>query len=256
MNGHVLRGFFQALSLLMLLVVVAMLSAIATMHLVIHGAEVQVPDLKGMTVAQAHSQTAGLGLNLNVDNRYYSAEVAAGHILTQSPAPGSIVRREWRVRVAESLGPQKVAVPDTVGADERVAAMRLRRLGLETGTIARLPDSGAPEGTVIAQDPSAHAQGIEGPTVNLLVAAPEDTSPDRYIMPNFIGVPIVAAQAQLAKVGIPSATPAFVDVPVQPVGTGAAPPLPPIAPGAVIAQEPPSGAPVDPSTVVHFSVAK
>ncbi len=256
MSGHVLRGFFRAASLLMLLVVVAMLAAIATMHLVIHGAEVQVPDLKGMTVAQARSQTAGLGLNLNVDHRYYSAEVAAGHILTQSPPPGTVVRREWRVRVAESLGPQKVDVPDTVGVDERVASMRLRRLGLETGTIARLPDSGAAEGIVIAQDPPAHAQGIEGPTVNLLVAAPEDDSPDRYVMPDFTGVPIVAAQAQLAKVGIHTSTPIFADVPVQPVGAGAAPPVAPIAPGSVIAQQPPAGSPVDQSTAVHFSVAK
>ncbi len=256
MSGHFVRGFFRAASLLMLLIVVAMLAAIATMHLVIHGAEVQVPDLKGMTVAQARSQAAGLGLNLNVDHRYYSAEVAAGYILTQSPAPGTIVRREWRVRVAESLGPQKVDVPDTVGVDERVAAMRLRRLGLETGIIARLPDSGAAEGSVIAQDPSAHAQGIEGPTVNLLVAASEDDSPDRYVMPDFTGVPIVAVQAQLAKVGIHTATPVFVDVPVAPVGTGAAAPIAPIAPGSVLSQQPPIGAPVDASTTVQFTVAK
>jgi beta-lactam-binding protein with PASTA domain len=256
MRGHVLRGFFQAASLLMLLVVVAMLAAITTMHLVIHGAEVKVPDLKGMTVAQARSEAAGMGLNLNVDNRYYSAEVGAGHILTQSPAPGTVVRREWRVRISESLGPQKVDVPNTVGTDVRVAAMRLRRIGLETGTIARLPESGTADSTVIAQDPPAHAQGIEGPTVNLLVAAPEDDTPDRYVMPDFTGVPIVAAQAQLAKVGIQSATPTFVDVPVQPVGSGTEPPRPPILPGSVIAQEPPAGAPVDQSAFVHFSVAK
>ena len=98
------------------------------MHIAIHGAEVQVPALQGMTVADARSQTAGLGLNLDVDNRYYSGDVAAGHILTQSPAPGTVVRREWRVRVAESLGPQKVEVPSVVGNDERVAAFALARV--------------------------------------------------------------------------------------------------------------------------------
>ncbi len=127
-----------------------------------------------MTVADARSQAAGLGLNLDVDNRYYSGDVAAGHILTQSPAPGTVVRREWRVRVAESLGPQKVDVPDTVGSDERVAALRLRRVGLEVGITARLPEAAVAEGTVLAQDPPAHAQGIARPSVNLLVAAPED----------------------------------------------------------------------------------
>jgi beta-lactam-binding protein with PASTA domain len=110
-----------------------------------------------------------------VDNRYYSGDVAAGHILSQSPAPGTVVRREWRVRVSESLGPQKVEVPDTVGADERLAALRLRRAGLEVGATARLPYTGAAEGTVLAQDPPAHAQGIAQPSINLLVAATDDT---------------------------------------------------------------------------------
>ena len=80
-------NFFQIASLVMLLIAVALLAAIATMHFAIHGAEVQVPALQGMTVADARSQTAGLGLNLDVDNRYYSSDVAAGHILTQSPPP-------------------------------------------------------------------------------------------------------------------------------------------------------------------------
>ena len=256
MKRHPFIYFFRVVSLVMLLVTVAMLAAIATMHFAIHGAEVQVPELKGMTVAEARSQAAGMGLNLNVDNRYYSADVAAGHILSQSPAPGTVVRREWRVRVAESLGPQKVDVPDTVGGDERLAALRLRRVGLEVGVTARLPYAAAAEGTVIAQDPPAHAQGIEQPSVNLLVAAPEDDSPDGFVMPDLTGLPVVTAQAQLAKVGIKSAVPVFVDVPVQPVGTGSAPPKPPVPPGAVIAQEPPAGARVEQAEEVKLTVAK
>ena len=128
-------NFFQVASLVMALVAVALLAAIGTMHFAIHGAEVRVPSLKGMTVAEARSQTSGLGLDLEVDNRYYSGDVAPGHILTQSPEPGTVVRREWRVRVSESLGPQKVDVPETVGLDERVAALSLRRVGLERSDI-------------------------------------------------------------------------------------------------------------------------
>jgi hypothetical protein len=56
-------NFFQMGSLVMLLVAAALLAAIATMHFAIHGAEVQVPALKGMTVAEARSQTSGLGLD-------------------------------------------------------------------------------------------------------------------------------------------------------------------------------------------------
>jgi beta-lactam-binding protein with PASTA domain len=256
MNSQSIVNFFRVALLLMVLVAVAMLAAITTMHFAIHGAEVQVPVLKGMTVADARSVTAGLGLNMNVDNRYYSGDVAAGHILSQSPAPGTVVRREWQVRVAESLGPQMVDVPNTVGLDQRVAELDLRRAGLEVGTTARLPDASAAEGTVLAQDPPAHAQDIANPTVDLLIAEPDDEAADGYVMPDLVGLPVVSAQSTLIKVGIKSSAPKYVDVPVGTIGTGNAPPVQPIKPGAVIAQIPVPGARVDQNTMVRLTVAK
>ena len=249
-------NFFQVASLVMLLVAVALLAAVTTMHFAIHGAEVQVPALKGMTVAEARSQTSGLGLDLDVDNRYYSADVAAGHILSQSPPPGTVVRREWRVRVAESLGPQKVEVPDMLGTDERVAALKLRRVGLDVGATARLPYARAAEGTVLAQDPPAHAQGIAQPNVNLLVAAPGDEAPDGYAMPDLAGMTFSSAQSALARVGIKTAPPKFVDVAVGPVGSAGTMPKLPVAPGSVIAQLPLAGSRVDQTTQVKLTVAK
>lgn len=253
---HPLLRFVRAASLVMVLVAIALLSAITTMHFAIHGAEVQVPALKGMTVAEARTETASLGLNLAVDNRYYSSSVAAGHILTQSPAAGTVVRREWGVRVSESLGPQKVEVPNTVGTDQRVAALRLRRVGLSVGDTAQLPFAGSPEGMVLAQDPPARAQGIEGPSVNLLLAAAPDEVPDGFVMPDFAGTPIVAAQTALTRVGIKFAPPSFVDVAVPPVGEGNVPPKAPIVPGSVITQQPPAGSRVTQDTEVHLTVAK
>jgi beta-lactam-binding protein with PASTA domain len=256
MTNRPLANFLQIALLVMLLIAVGLLSAIATMHFVIHGAEVQVPALQGMTVADARSQTAGLGLTLDVDNRYYSGDVAAGHILTQSPTAGTVVRSGWRVRVAESLGPQKVDVPDTVGKDQRVAALTLRRVGLEVGTTAQLPWSKATPGTVLAQDPPAHAQGISQPTVNLLVAGPDDEAADGFVMPDLVGLPVVSAQAQLAKVGIQTATPTYVPTPVQPVGSGDALPKAPVKAGSVILQTPVAGSRVYQNASVTLTVAE
>jgi len=253
MKTRPVLNFFQVASLVTLLVAVALLAAVTTMHFAIHGAEVKVPSLKGMTEAEARSQTSGLGLNLDVDNLYYSGDVAAGHILSQSPAAGTVVRREWRVRVAESRGPQKVEVPETVGLDERVAALRLRRVGLEAGITARLPWGKAAEGTVLAQDPPAHAQGIARPSIDLLVAAPEDNTPDGFVMPDLIGLPVVTAQAELARAGIQSARPKFVDVPMAAEGAGHAAP---VKPGSVTAQQPAAGARVEQGVLVKLTVAK
>lgn len=249
-------NFFRVASLLVLLVAVALVSAILTMHFAIHGAEVEVPSLEGMTIAQARSETAGLGLNLDVDNRYYSGEVAAGHILSQSPAPGTVVRRAWQVRAAESLGPQQVDVPNTVGEDERVAELALRRAGLDVGPPSYLPDADALSGTVLAQDPPAHALDIARPTVSLLVAAPEGAQPDGFVMPDLTGWLASSAVATLAKAGIRTAPLRLIAVPVAPLGSGNAPPQLPIKPGAVIAQSPAAGARVDQSTMVKLTVAR
>lgn len=253
---HSLINLFQIGSLVMILVAIALGAALLTMHFAIHGAEVQVPSLKGMTVVDARSQTSGLGLSLEVDNRYYSSDVAAGHILTQAPAPGTVVRREWRVRVAESLGPQKVEVPDTVGADERMAALKLRRAGLAVGVTARLPYAKAPEGTVLAQDPPANAQGIAGPSVNLLVAAPADEAADGFVMPDLVGMNQFSAQAAVTRVGLKLVPPFFVDIHVPEMGSDKGPPPPPVPPNAVLAQQPPAGIRVDQSTQVRLTVAR
>lgn len=256
MNSRSIKAFFQVASLLLLLVTVGMLSAIITIHFAIHGAEVEVPSLKGMTISEARSVTAGLGLNLNVDNRYYSGEVAAGHILTQSPAPGTVVRREWHVRISESLGPQKVDVPNTVGLQERVAELQLRRAGLDVGPTVHLPSATAAEGLVLAQDPPAHALDIAQPTVSLLVASPDEEQPDGYVMPNLVGKPVLSAQLQLSKVGIKTATPTYQAVPVGEVGAGNDAPRLPVIPGSVIAQSPPAGARVDQTTIVKLTAAR
>lgn len=255
MNIGAIKSFLQIALLLLLLVAAALVAAIVTMHFAIHGAEVQVPALKGMTVADARAQTAGLGLTLSVDNRYYSGDVAAGHILSQSPAPGTVVRREWQVRVAESLGPQKVDVPEIVGHDAHVAELELRRAGLDVGATVKLPTARFAEGTVLAQDPPAHAQDIERPTVNLLVAAPDDETPDGYLMPDLVGTSGASAVAALAKAGI-KATTKTADVAVGHVGTGNEPPAPPVPPGAVLAQSPAAGVRVDQTTQVKLMVAR
>jgi beta-lactam-binding protein with PASTA domain len=137
-----------------------------------------------------------------------------------------------------------------------VAGLKLRRVGLEVGTIARLPWSRASEGTVIAQDPPPHAQGIERPAINLLVAAPGDDTPDGFVMPELVGMPIVSAQTALAKAGIRTAPPTFVDVSIGHVGSGLEPVRRVIAPGSVTAQEPTAGTRILQDTLVKLTVAK
>src|SRR6266849_5908006 len=146
-----MKAFFRLVLLALVLLVVALVLALTAMRLAIHGHEVAVPDLVGKSPAAAKMIAEQSGLELSVERQYYSPTVPEGKILSQLPPARSQVRRGWQVRVAESLGPQRVEIPNLLGQSERVANINIRRRGLDVGSIAqmRLPD--AAEGQVLAQ---------------------------------------------------------------------------------------------------------
>jgi beta-lactam-binding protein with PASTA domain len=244
------------LLILLMLAGLALLSAIVTMHFAIHGAEVTVPSFKGLTVAQATGKAASLGLNLTVENHYFSADIPAGHISGQSPAPGTVVRRQWHVQLTESLGPQRIAVPNLIGLDQRAASIQLRGDSLDLGSTAQMPWAYAAEGSIIAQSPAPGAAGVARPSVSILTAAPPDQGSPAFLMPNLVGQPFTAASQEITQAGLKLAPvkPAPVSIPVVP-GSGSNQPMQPVVPiGNITAQSPSPGSRVDANTPIQLTV--
>src|SRR5215831_10548452 len=136
---QVLRYFLQILVLL----IVALLSALTAMRLAIHGREVSVPDLRGKTPTEARRLADKVGVAIAVERSYYSDKVPEGKVLSQLPTPGSVVRRGWEVRLALSLGPQRVTIPQLAGSSERAASLTLAQRGIELEAAAHMFISGA-----------------------------------------------------------------------------------------------------------------
>jgi len=181
-----MRRFFNILLGALAMIAVALLSAFLTMRLAIHGREVEVPNVAGLTVAEANDTAAKLGLHMNLENHFYSTVTPAGRILSQFPGPGTKVRREWVMRVTESIGPQRVSVPNVVGETEREASVTIRRLSLDLGTVAYIPTPG-PSGIVLAQTPTPAAAGVDGPRISLLVSEPQPALRARQAAPGDAG---------------------------------------------------------------------
>lgn len=172
----------------LLLVTVALVSALVTMRIALHAREVKVPDLHNRTPSEARRLAEQEGLAAQMDRQYYSPVVPEGRILSQTPVAGSIVRRGWNVRFAVSLGPQRVTIPQVVGQSERAAGITLQQRGLDI-SVSEINVPGATPGQVLAQDPPAEATDVAVPKVNLIVAA-QNPAPDSYVMPNFVGRPL------------------------------------------------------------------
>jgi beta-lactam-binding protein with PASTA domain len=194
-----MKTFLRFVLLFLILVSVAMVSALTAMRFAIHGREVAVPKLVGLTRAAAEQQANSDGLIVEVENHFYSADTAEGKVISQSPAPGSTVRRGWKVRIAESLGPQKAQVPDLIGQSARAAEINVHQRGLEIGSIAVAELPATAQDEIIAQNPPAEAALVESPKINLLVAAPEKER--QFVMPSFVGKRIGDIRQQIEDAG-------------------------------------------------------
>jgi beta-lactam-binding protein with PASTA domain len=192
---------------------------------------------------------------VTIERQFYSPDIPEGRIISQVPLAGVKVRRGWGIRVAQSLGPQRVAIPDVTGESERVAELNVRRRGLELGPMAQVNLPDAPADQVVSQSPPANASGVAVPKISLLVSrGPE---PAAYVMPNFIGQPLGSVTLALQDVGIkvgkvsivPSAPPAEVQPAVASV-----PPPPPGAASMIVTQSPRPGQKIVAGSVVNFEV--
>jgi eukaryotic-like serine/threonine-protein kinase len=242
--------------LALVLVIVAMVSALTAMRFAIHGQEVAVPALVGLTPAEAERAAGGSGLQISIERQYYSPNIPDGRIMSQLPLPGTKVRRGWEVRVAQSLGPTRVTIPDVTGQSEHAADLNIRRRGLDIASMAEMQVPGIPSDQVVAQSPPANTGDVLAPNISLLITT--DSQPQAFVMPSFIGQRLGTVSQKLEDAGfklgsVTVAPPPITEVPDATASAGpdanpsATPPpqnspqtSPPTLPAAPPAAAPPS----------------
>ncbi|HUK43234.1 MAG TPA: PASTA domain-containing protein [Candidatus Bathyarchaeia archaeon] len=195
-----MRRFFRWLLRALVLAVVFIASALTAMRFAIHGRQTTIPKLVGLTQTQAERLLADHGLVLDVGDKYFSSDVPPGRVMSQAPAPGVQVRRGWHVLVGESMGPQRVVIPDLIGNSERAAEINIRKRGLELGSMASATIPGAPVDQIVAQSPPPNAVNVLEPKISILMAAPEDRP--SFVMPDLVGRSEDAAIDAIVNAGL------------------------------------------------------
>ena len=242
-----MRRFLRIAIKILILIGVAMVSAMTAMRFAIHGREVYVPKLVGVQQPQAEELARDNGLALLVEERFYSADVKEGAIVSQQPAPGTRVRRGGRLRVAVSLGPMRAQIPDVTGQSQRVAEINLHRRGLELGGVAVTSIPGEPLGQIIGQSPPANASSANAPRVNVLVSDP--MAAEAYVMPNLVGKQLEEIRPQIEAVGMkvkPVAITPAADTPAAPAPKS----------GMILKQLPLAGTKITSGAEIQLDVAK
>jgi serine/threonine-protein kinase len=123
----------------------------------------EIPNLVGVPYDDAVTFLQDvLKLTVEKADEVFNNDVAAGLILSSTPAAGERVPRGATVSVVVSKGPDYVAVPDLNGLKLGEARIRLAESGLGLGAI-----EGNPSGVVVGQSVPPGGQAIRGATIDI-----------------------------------------------------------------------------------------
>jgi eukaryotic-like serine/threonine-protein kinase len=213
--------------------------AFGSMRLALKTREVDVPDLINRSANEATVIANGMGLAVRVDDtRRPDPKVAAGLVLAQDPAAGSVSRSQRSIRVWLSSGVRAAMVPPLVGETERAAGLRVAQDGLTLDGVAEIRSPDYPPDVVVAQMPPAKTATER---VSLLVNRGEHGA--SYVMPDLIGVNGDRAGEILRGHGFR-------------VAVVASNPYPGVAAGIVLRQSPQGGFRIAPGEPISLEVSR
>lgn len=123
-------------------------------------AEVETPDVRGLTPEAARARLEGAGIALGEVERRRSdaAGASLGDVFAQDPAAGETVEAGTSVDVSVSSGPELVGVPDIVGLDVDAGKQAMLDAGLGYTAVEAPADEvgfGARIDSVVSTDPGA-----------------------------------------------------------------------------------------------------
>jgi serine/threonine-protein kinase len=160
------------------------------------GASVAVPNLRGLSEAEARSNLRALGLVYLSAPREASTSVKPGSVVRQSIPPGQPIPREHPVTVV--LAEELPKVPNVVGVPEAEAVARLERAGYRAQKGDAVPSPNVPDGNVAEQNPPAELPLQREQSVIYRMSSGQAL----VEMPKLIGKTVDAAKLDLEKLGL------------------------------------------------------
>lgn len=119
------------------------------------GSKVIVPSLAGLTVKQATSELADLGLDLKVEREEFSEDIPENRVINSSPAGGGRISPDGTVEVTISKGKERYIIPTLQGLKIEIAERLINDNKLVVGEVIEEFSSEFPKGFIMRSSPVA-----------------------------------------------------------------------------------------------------
>ena len=127
-----------------------------------------VPDLTGVTVAEATAKLTDMGLVLAEGEKKPHPEIAADRVSAQVPAAGEKLAKGGTVTVTVSVGQQTTLIPSIYGKDLATVKERLEKYGMVIGKVTGDGKRGLREAQIDGKKVKNFDRVIVGKTVDLV----------------------------------------------------------------------------------------
>ena len=147
----------------------------STVNLVIsEGREVEVPDLKNMTISQAEEMLKEKGLKLGRTNSSKSDEVEKDLIINQNPSPNTKLQTGTEIDITVSTGSDKkvrtVEVPNLIGKSEQDARAIVSQYALRLRDVNYANSNDVARGIVMNQSISSGTEVAKNSKIDFTVS--------------------------------------------------------------------------------------
>ena len=106
-----------------------------------HGNKIEVPDFTNMTISEAKYNAGINNIRVLVIDSVYVRRMKKGAVYSQTPKPGSTVKKGRLIRLTiNSITPKKIIMPNLVGVSMRQAHAELLSRGLNLGQLIYVND--------------------------------------------------------------------------------------------------------------------
>jgi serine/threonine protein kinase/beta-lactam-binding protein with PASTA domain len=212
-------------------VIIAVIAVAASM-LTSHGKTYNVPPVDGLSLQAAEAQVQQAGLTANPVGQA-NPTIPKNQVISTNPANGQSVPAGSTVTIYYSTGAGPITLKDYTGQQVGMAETALQTLGLTVQT-KQDPNSTAPQGQVVQQNPPGGTKVSPGSTVTLTVSGGSKTVPSVIGDTNYLHAEQVLQNAGFQVTAQPQAAPA----------------TQPVQPGVVWSQSPAGGTTQPPGTMI------
>lgn len=161
------------------------------------GSQIAIPSVVGLSVADAKSEIAGVGLLADVTQQDFSEDVDKGLVLTSIPGGGGHLPKGGTVHLVLSKGKERILIPTLAGMTQDAATAALINAGLKVGNISEAFSQTIAANLVVDGSPSAQTPVRRNSVVDLIISK----GIEQIALPSYVGKTSDQAVNELTDAG-------------------------------------------------------